>query len=204
MTTLKSIWQNANDPTLKIDNLLKMNQVTAIYIQLKKEEERRKKWLPWMISYFIGMTLFLLWIYNWISQTWYDRSLSTLQIMGTLLILVGAFVMFYLNQLHKIPLAAYEHDQTSRSFLTVVKKQLVKRRKMHALSNGIYIFILTIALNIIGYDWSAPYAAGNWSSLWLLNGFMLLLAAIAIPLGLRNFDKKYKDILNRTDQFLTP
>ena len=202
MENLKIIWQKANDLKLDTEDLLEMNTVTSIFSQIKKEEERRKNWLPWMITYYLGITLFSLWFYNWLSQTWYNRSLSTLQIIATLLILVGGFVILYLKQLHKIPLAVYEHDQASESFLKIVKKQLAQKRKMVLLSNCIYVLILTIAINIISYDWSAPYAKGNWSYLLLLNGLILFIAIIYIPLGLKKFDSQYKEILNRIDQFL--
>ena len=202
MEDLKSIWQKVNDLKGEVGEMLEMNKVETIYTQLKKEEDRQKKWLPWMIPYFIGMTLSMLWFYNWVSHTWFDRPLNTIQIIGTLLIFVGASIMLYMNQLHKIPLAAYEHDQTAQSFLKIVKEKLAKRRKMALWSNVIYIGILTVALNIISYDWSAPYANGNWSYLLFLNGFMICLAVVAVPLGLRKFDKRYKDILTRIDRFL--
>jgi len=75
-----------------------MEKVETIYTQLKKEEDRQKKWMPWMIPYYIGMTLLLLWVYNWISWNWYDRTLTNLQIFATLLIPAGGFIMLYFHQ----------------------------------------------------------------------------------------------------------
>ncbi len=202
MDELKNIWQKIGDLKEEVGDMIEMNKVENVFSQLKKEEARNKKWLPWMIPYYIGMTLFLLWAYNWMSVTWFDRNLSTLQIIGTLLIMVGGFIMLYLTQLHKIPLADYQQDQTSQVFLSTVKEKLAKRRKMSLIANGIYLFILTIGLNMVAYDWSGD--SGNPIGLHtlLMNGFMLILAAISLPLGLRKFDKQYKDIVTRIDRFL--
>lgn len=203
MDDLKAIWQKIGDLKEEVGEMIEMNKVESVYSQLKKEEARNKKWLPWMIPYYIGMTLFILWVYNWMSITWFDRTLSTFQIIGTLLIMVGGFIMLYLSQLHKIPLADYQQDQTSQAFLSTVKEKLAKRRKMSLIANGIYIFVLTIGLNMVAYDWSSDFANGFGLHTILMNGFMLLLAAITLPLGLRKFDKQYKDILTRIDRFLT-
>lgn len=201
MDELKSIWQKVGDLKSEVGALLEMDKVETIYTQLKKEEDRQKKWKPWQIPYIIFNTVLIFWVYNWISQTYYDRDMTTLQILGTLLIPIGGFVMLYFYQLHKIPLAE-EHDRTSLSFLTMVKEKLVKKRNAIYWGNMIYILILTLGLNIISLDWGITDISKHWKHLLFLNGTMLVIGILSFLFGLRKFDKRYKDILIRVDRFL--
>lgn len=202
MDDLKAIWHKIGDLKTEVGELLEMDKVESIYTQLKKEEDRQKKWKPWQIPYIIVMTVFIFGVYNWISQTYYDRDMTTLQILGTLLIPIGGFIMLYFYQLHKIPLADKEHDRTSLSFLTMVKEKLTKKRKAIFWGNMIYVLILALGLNIISLDWGITDISKHWKHLLLLNGTMLGIGILSFRFGLKKFDKQYKDILARIDRFL--
>jgi len=202
MDDLKAIWQKIGDLKEEVGEMIEMNKVESVYSQLKKEEARNKKWLPWMIPYIIAVTAFIFLVYNWISQTYSDRNLTTQQILGTLLIPLGGFIMLYFYQLHKIPLDNKEHDQTSLSFLKMVKEKLAKKRKAIRLGNITYILLLTIGLNLVSFDWGGTSISLYWKHLLFLNGTMLVIGIFSFMFGLKKFDKQYKDILTRIDRFL--
>jgi len=202
MDDLKAIWQKVGDLKVEVGELIEMEKVETIYTQLKKEEDRQKKWMPWMIPYYIGMTLLLLWVYNWISWNWYDRTLTNLQIFATLLIPAGGFIMLYFHQLHKIPLDTNEHDRTSLAFLRTVKDKLGKKRKAVLLGNMIYTIILTIGLNIMSLDWGVDDLTLHWKPLLGINVTMLIICIYSFISTRKKIDKQYKDILARIDRFL--
>ena len=153
MDDLKEIWQKVGDLKAEVGELLAMDKVETIYTQLKKEEDRQKKWKPWQIPYVIVVSALTFFFYNWLSQHYYDRNMTTQQILGTLLIPIGGFIMLYFYQLHQIPLDD-EHDRTSTAFLKMVKDKLTKKRKAIRQANMIYISLLTIGLNAVSYDLS--------------------------------------------------
>jgi len=202
MEDLKAIWQKIGDLKAEVGELLEMEKVETIYTQLKKEEDRQKKWKPWQIPYIVVITIFTFGFYNWLSQTYFDRNMTTQQILGTLLIPIGGFMMLYINQLHKIPLDDKEHDRTSFAFLKMVKEKLTKKRKAIRQANMVYLALLTIGLNVISFDWGITSIAEHWKQLLFLNGFMLIIAILSFINGQKKFDKKYKDMLVRIDRFL--
>lgn len=202
MDDLKAIWQKVGDLKAEVGELLEMEKVETIYTQLKKEEARQKKWKPWRIPYIVAVTIFTFWFYNWISQTYYDQNMTMQQILGTLLIPIGAFMMLYINQLHKIPLDDKAHDRTSLTFLKMVKEKLTKKRQAIRQANMVYLVLLTIGLNVISFDWGITSIAEHWKHSLFLNGFMLIIAILSFINGQKKFDKQYKDMLARIDRFL--
>lgn len=201
MEDLKDIWQKVGDLKAEVGELLAMEKVETIYTQLKKEEERQKKWKPWQIPYVIVMTIFIFAVYNWISLTYSGRNMTTQQILGTLLIPIGAFTMLYFYQLHQIPLDG-EHDRTSVTFLKMVKDKLAKKGKAIRQANIIYISLLTVALNLVSFDWGISNISQHWQHLLLLNGMMLIIGITSFIFGQKKFDRQYRDILARIDRFL--
>ncbi|MFK7983455.1 MAG: hypothetical protein AB8G86_25970 [Saprospiraceae bacterium] len=201
MDDLKAIWQKVGDLKAEVGEMLEMDKVETIYTQLKKEEDRQKKWKPWQIPYVIAVTVFIFWVYNWISQHYYGRNMTTQQILGTLLIPIGGFIMLYFYQLHQIPLDD-QHDRTSLSFLKMVKEKLAKRRQAKLQADMIYTALLTIGLNIISIDWGITDITQHWKHLLALNGIMAIIAIFSFINGQKKFDKRYKDILARIDRFL--
>lgn len=201
MDDLKAIWEKVGDLKAEVGELLAMDKVETIYTQLKKEEDRQKKWKPWQIPYVIAVTAFIFWFYNWISQHYYDRNMTTQQILGTLLIPIGGFIMLYFYQLHQIPLDD-AHDRTSIAFMKMVKEKLAKKRKAIRQANMIYISLLTIGINLVAFDWGLTSITEHWKQFLFLNGTMLLIAVISYINGQKKFDKRYKDILTRIDRFL--
>lgn len=201
MDDLKAIWEKVGDLKAEVGALLVMDKVETIYTQLKKEEDRQKKWKPWQVPYVIAVSALTFFFYNWISQTYYDRSMTTQQILGTLLIPIGGLLMLYFYQLHQIPLDE-EHDRTSLSFLKMVKEKLTKKREAIRWANMVHISVLTIGLNVISYDWGLTSIIEHWKQFLFLNGTMLLIAAFSFINGQKKFDKRYKDILARIDRFL--
>lgn len=202
MEDLKSIWQKVGDLKEEIGDMIEMNRVESVYSQLKKEEARQKKWKPWQIPYIIAVTVFIFLVFNWISQTYSGRNMTTQQIFGTLLIPIGGFIMLYFYQLHKIPLDNKEHDQTSLSFLKMVKEKLAKKRIAIRWANITYILLLTAALNLVSFDWGIVDISEQWKHLLLLNGIMLIIGILSFIFGQKVFDKQYKDMLERIDRFL--
>ena len=201
MDDLKEIWQKVGDLKAEVGELLAMDKVETIYTQLKKEEDRQKKWKPWQIPYVIIVSALTFFFYNWLSQHYYDRNMTTQQILGTLLIPIGGFIMLYFYQLHQIPLDD-EHDRTSTAFLKMVKAKLAKKRKAIRQANMIYISLLIIGLNAVSYDWGLTSITKHWKQFLFLNGFMVIIATLSYLNGQKKFDKRYKDILARIDRFL--
>ena len=202
MDDLKEIWQKVGDLKAEVGELLAMDKVETIYTQLKKEEDRQKKWKPWQIPYVIVVSALTFFFYNWLSQHYYDRNMTTQQILGTLLIPIGGFIMLYFYQLHKIPLEDKEHDQTSLFFLKMVKEKLSKKRKAIRWANMVYISLLTIGLNLVSFDWGISNISEHWIHFLLLNGTMLTIGILSFIFGLKKFDEQYKDILAKIDRFL--
>lgn len=202
MDDLKIIWQKLDDLKGEVGDMIEMDKVESVFDNLKKVEDRQKKWMPWMIPYIILVTAGLYWFYGWISQFSFNRDLTNLQIIGILFIPIGGFLMLYLIQLNKIPLDLYEHDKSAVSFLKIVKEKLAKKRKYTLIANFSYLAFLITGMHLLAIGWWEGGFLEHWKPIVFFYGTILMMIGIATYFSMKKFDERYKDIMEKTDRFL--
>ena len=199
MEDLKLIWNKLNELQLEVGKLIEMDKVETVYDKLKKEEELKKKWMPFTAPVILLTMGWIFWI-TYPKGEPLSEILFTPFTLGILLIIFGAFLMMYLIVKIRIPLARYQHDRSSLDFLKIVKERLHQRKKYTLIGVSLYLFILTIGVHLMIFEFNS--LAGSWGMVFGLYGFMLGLTGMMIPSVLVAHNKQYKDILSRIDRFL--
>lgn len=197
MDELHAIWNKLNDLQVEVGTLLEVNKVETIYQQLKKEEDLQKKWAPFVMPFIIcmmlGMTLFIRYAGG--------QPYTNIQIIGWILITLGALAMTYLLQSDSLPLATYEHHKNSLDFLKIVKEKLLKRKHLWAFAVTFYIISLTTGLHLLIFGLGS--LAGKGGILGAFYGIMFGLMGASAGGMYAMHQAKYGKLLKRIDRFLS-
>ena len=192
MEDLKAIWNKLDDLQLEIGQYFNKNVVETTYATIRKEENLRKKWTPWIIPYILVLMSVMVWISN-AFQSW-------VSMMGILLITIGGFVMTYLLQANRIPVEQYEHNRDAMSFMKLVKEKLERKKHFWAIGVAIYTLSLTFGLHLLIFGFDS--LAGKMGYVALLYGLMLGIAGYATGNMYIIHQQRYGGILKTIDRFL--
>lgn len=192
MEDLKVIWSKLNDLQLEVGQMIGVDNVETVYTQLKKEQDRKKKWVPFLVPYIMVIMAFM----TWLTEAYKD----VVSMVGIMLITIGALIMMKLLNMHAIPIEEYEHDKDSTSFLKLVKEKLEQRKKTSALGVGLYPLFLLGGLHLLIFGLGS--LAGRGGEVGLLYGLMLGIAGFSTGSMFLFHQKQYGEILQTIDRFL--
>lgn len=190
---LKAIWGKLNDLQLEVGKMIGADNIESVYNQLKKEQDRKKKWMPFMVPYIFAIMAFI----AWVSEAHKD----IVSMVGIAMITIGGFIMMNLLNMHEIPIDEYEHDKDSTTFLTLVKEKLEKRKTTWAIGVALYILLLLGGLHLLIFGLES--LAGKGGELGILYGMMFGLMGMATGNMYVLHKKQYGEILKTIDRFLT-
>lgn len=193
MEDLKVIWSKLNDLQMEVGQMIGTDNVETVYNQLKKEQERKKKWMPFMLPYVVVLMSFMTWLT--------EAYRGVVPMIGIGLITIGAFIMVQLLNKHKVSLDAYEHDKDSTTFLKLVKEKLNKRKNTWAIGVALYTLLLLGGLHLLIFGLESLVGKGG--EVGLLYGMMLGLTGFSAGSMYKLHQRQYGDILKTIDRFLT-
>ena len=196
MDELHAIWSKLDDLQIEVGALINVNQAEDIYKKLKKEEEQRDKWKPFMVPYVVCVMLG----FAWLVQSTGGNPLTIIQIISLSLIGVAGLAFVYSFYIIKLPLAEYQTNGNTVAFLKKLKASLLKRRKVYVISMACYIVSLTIGIHLLIFGLDS--LAGKGGYLGLFYGCMLGLLGASVGGTYRTYHKQYGDIFKRIDRFL--
>ena len=195
MEEIKSIWNKLNVIQSELERLMDLNDINKVQHQLEMEEKIRKRFTPFMLPV-VAITIATL---GWLVYS-NNEKFGLTEISGLIIIFVGGLITVYFPQMNRIPLSAFDYEQSSVSFYKIVKEKIQQKRKFFigSICSLFVSLIIGLYLLIFGFE-----SHENGGMVGVYFGFMFALAGIGIPSSIRMFDSNYKDLLLRIEKFIS-
>lgn len=203
MEELRTIWTKLNALQLEVGQMIDMDKVETVYEQLKKEEEIREKYTPYLFP-IIGGTMLVLGGIIFSSNWMIGEPLDIVQVIGFTLICIGAIYLIYQFKLSSIIFKENDPSESTNDFLRMAKKQLIKRKKASIIGPILYTLLLMIGmyLIILKYINLGDTSGFLYGATGLHFGVMFALMGFTYQNQTKLFNEKYQEILERIDRFL--
>lgn len=193
MDEFQTMWKETEPIEL---NVINFHKVETIYSNLRAEEERKNKYMPWTYAVIMAVMAAMAFMVKYTS----GNAISAVQCLGLMLIAIGGVTMAYLLQLYRIPVHEFEHDQSSRAFMEIVRTNLNKRKILAPLAVAIYIVLLTGGLHLLIFGFGSLVGQGG--SLGILYGMMAGLTGMSIAMMITTHNMMYGKMLKKINTFL--
>ncbi|WP_353184034.1 hypothetical protein [Parapedobacter lycopersici] len=197
MDSLQSIWTKVQHATVLSDT---NGQSLEDNLKRLRQKERTRKivgvlMLPLCI---LILAAFIYLIAKTENYSYYSFTLT--QIIGFLLVIVG--LLFLIRQFRKsfIDFKNLDFAQPSNVFLGEIQSKLRNRRKWIALGTAGYLAFFIPGMYLLLTPFLTTVTEN--SMFGILCGSSLGIGAYSTQLQRVNFDKNYRDILNKIDVFL--